>query len=121
MAEVKATFDTTTLEGKAKIFNAKSGASHSMKDLADGTVIDAIGILQYQDTIESYGKPQEVTVTTLFASDGEIYASVSDTIAKGADDLIDFVGETGVTDFKVKIVKAKSKAGNEFLNLQLVL
>lgn len=121
MTEVQASFDTNTLEGQMKVFNAQNGASVSLKTLQDGTVIDAVGVMQYQETVDTYGKPQEVTITTIFGNDGISYAGVSDTVAKAGEKLISFLAATGLTDFKVKIVKAKSKADNEFLNLQLVM
>lgn len=119
--QAKATFDVTTKEGKMRVFNAKSGASVSLKNLPDGTVINAVGLLVYSDVIDSYGKPQEVTVTNIFDSEGVSYSGVSDTIAKATENLIDLVNDIGLEVFPVKIVKAQSRAGNEFLNLQLVM
>lgn len=120
MANVKASFDTTTVAGQMKVFNAQNGASVSLKNLENGTVINAVGVLQYEEKIDSYGNDQEATVTVIFSADGESYAGVSDTVAKAGSKLIDFIGATGLEEFKVKIVKAKSSRNQEFLNLQLV-
>lgn len=117
---VKASFDITTVEGQMKVFNAQNGASVSLKNLENGTVINAVGVLQYQEKIDSYGSDQEATVTVIFTGDGESYAGVSDTVGKAGDKLIDFLLATKIEAFKVKIVKAKSSRGQEFLNLQLV-
>lgn len=117
---VKASFDVSTVEGQMRVFNAQNGASTSLKTLNDGTVIEVAGVLQYQETVDTYGKEQEATVTTLFSEDGTAYAGVSDTVAKAGEKLIDFLTATGLEVIKVKIVKAKSSKGNEFLNLQIV-
>jgi hypothetical protein len=120
MANVKASFDVTTVEGQMKVFNAQNGASVSLKTLENGMVINAVGVLQYEEMVTSYGANQESTVTTIFSEDGTAYAGVSDTVAKAGEKLIDFIASTGLTQFKVKIIKAKSQRGQEFLNLQLV-
>lgn len=120
MSNVKASFDITTLEGQMKVFNAQNGASVSLKNLENGTVIPAVGVMQYDEKIESYGKEQEATVTVIFCEDGTSYAGVSDTVAKAGEKLIGFIGATNVTKFNVKVLKQKSGKGNEFLNIQLV-
>jgi hypothetical protein len=120
MAILKASFDLTTVAGQMKAFNAQNGASVSLKNLEGGTVIDAVAVMQHEEVTDSYGKEQEVIVTTIFAADGSSYAGVSDTVAKAGSSLIDFIGATGLESFKVQVVKAKSSKGNEFLNLQLV-
>lgn len=120
MSEVKASFDVSTVEGQMKVFNAQNGASISLKTLEDGHQIVLVGVLQHGETVDTYGKEQEATVTTLFADDGKAYAGVSDTVAKAGAKLIDFLGATKLTKITVRIVKAKSSKGNEFLNLQIV-
>jgi glyceraldehyde-3-phosphate dehydrogenase/erythrose-4-phosphate dehydrogenase len=120
MANVKASFDVTTVAGQMKVFNAQNGASISLKTLDNGAVISATGVLQYEEKIESYGKEQDATVTVIFAEDGTSYAGVSDTVAKAGDKLIAFLSATGLEQFNVKVIKQKSGKGNEFLNIQLV-
>jgi hypothetical protein len=121
MTQIKASFDITTIDGQMKVFNAQNGASISMKDVPAGTVIPATGVMQYSDTIESYGNgAQESVITVIFAEDGTSYAGVSDTVAKAGEKLIGFIGATKLESFNVKIVSQKSKAGRDFLNLQLV-
>jgi len=121
MANVKASFDITTVEGQMKVFNAQNGASITMKTLEDGTVINATGVMQYGDIVDTYGNNQEAIITTIFGDDGTSYAGVSDTVAKAGEKLIDFINTTGLESFKVKVVKQTSSKGNEFLNLQLVM
>lgn len=120
-SNVKATFDVESKEGQMRVFNAKSGASKSMKDLDNGFEIEGNEVLLYKETVDSYGKPQEVVITVIFGTDGTSYASVSDTVAKASENLVDLIKNVELDTFKVKLVKAKSKAGNEFLNLQLVM
>ena len=120
MSEINASFDVTTIEGKMKVFNAQNGASISLKTLADKTVIEAEGVLQYTEKLDTYGQEQDATVTVIFAKDGTSYAGVSETVGTAGAKLIDFVGATGLKTFKIMIVKALSSKGNEFLNLQLV-
>jgi len=120
MAEVKASFDLTTLEGKKRLFNAKSGSSISMKTLDNGTELEVVGVIQYPEIIDTYGNGQEGTVTVLYTADGHSYAAVSETVARAASALIDFFNETGVDSVIVRVVKAKSSKNNEFLNLELL-
>lgn len=117
---MKATFDLNSKEGKMRLFNAKCGTSSSMKNLESGTVIEVEDVLIYEDTVDSFGKPQDVEITVLFATDGTSYASVSDSVARASDNLIDLVADLDLDKYNVRIIKAKSKGGNEFLNLQLV-
>jgi len=117
---MKASFDLTTVDGQMKAFNAQNGASVSLKNLDNGTVIPAVGVMQYEELIDSYGNEQNATVTVIFAEDGTSYAGVSDTVAKAGDRLIAFLSATGLKQFNVKVVKQKSGKGNEFLNIQLV-
>lgn len=116
---VKATFDVSSLEGKMKVYNAQNGASTSMKTLDSGFTIDAVGVLQYQEKTDEYGKEQDVTVTTIFAEDGSAYSSISETVAGAGEKLIDLVNDLKLDAFKVKVIKQKSQKGNEFLNLNL--
>lgn len=120
--EIKATFDATTPEGMMRVFNARNGASVSMKNLQDGHEIDAVAVLQYPETTTEYNQEgQTVTVTTIFAEDGTSYSSISDPVAKAASGLIDMFEALQVEKLKVKVVKGKSSRGQDFLNLQISL
>ena len=121
MSEIKASFDLTTIEGQARLFNAKNGSSKAMKDLQDGDIIECVGIVQYPEVTDTYGKPQDVVVTVLFAEDGSSFASVSESVAKAGESLLKFVESTGLEAYRVKVVKALSRNNQEFLNLQLVM
>jgi hypothetical protein len=118
---MKATFDVTSKEGQFKVFNAQSGSSVSLKNMENGEIIEVVDVLQYGETINSYGSNQEATVTVLFDAEGITYAGVSDTVAKSGEKLIDLMAGTGVESVKVSIIKQKSGRGQEFLNLRAVL
>lgn len=122
-----ASFDVNTEEGMMKVINAQSGASKSFKTLNDGDVLEIEAVLQYQERVDAYGTKvnketgeiEDSLITTLYATDGTTYAGVSDTISKSAENLIKFMKQFEKEKVYVKIVKAKSGKGNEFLNLQL--
>ncbi|MBS4742024.1 hypothetical protein IM717_18780 [Bacillus velezensis] len=118
---VKATFDTETLEGQIKIFNAQTGGGQSFKNLPDGTIIEANAIAQYKQMSDTYGDAKEETVTTIFAADGSLYSAISKTVAEAASDLIDLVNRHKLETFKVKVVQGTSSKGNVFFSLQLSL
>lgn len=120
MTEIKASFDTQSLEGQMRVFNAQNGASVSLKTLESGTVIEVSGVLQYGEKTDTYGQDQDVIVTTLFGVDGSSYAGVSDTVASAGEKLIEFMKVANLEIVKVKIVQQTSSKGNMFLNLQLV-
>lgn len=122
MAEIiGSTFDTSTTEGKVRVFNAQNGSSISLKSMENGEIIPVTAVLQYRDVVDSYGKPQEVTITVLFAEDGAAYAGVSDTVAGAGEKLIDLFADTGLETINVAVVKQVSGKGNEFLNLRVAL
>ena len=118
--EIKATFDVTTLEGRMKILNAKNAGGASLKNLADATVIEAVGIAQYQQESDTYGDVKEETVTAIFTSDGKVVSAISKTVAEAAKEIIDLVKEFNLDTFKLKVSKQKSSKGNEFFSLLLV-
>lgn len=117
---IKASFDTETKEGKMRFFNAKTGASESLKNLEDGHVLKVTDALIYEDEIDTYGNKQTAKISVLFEEDGTAYASVSETVYKATEELIGLI-ESGITPLNVRITKAISGKGNEFLNLQLVM
>ena len=116
---MRATFNLDSQEEEIRMFNAKNGSSVSMKNLDNGTVLEVEDVLIYEDSVSSFGKPQDVEITVLFTTDGNSYASVSDSVARASENLIDLVDDLGLEKYNVRIIKAISKGGNEFLNLQL--
>lgn len=119
-ANIKASFDVNTQAGQIKVFNAQSGASVSLKKVPADFVIEAEGIMQYNEIVDSYGKPQECTITVIFGQDGTAYAGVSDTVAAAGSKLIDLVDRLKLETFNVRVIKQTSEKGNEFLNIALV-
>lgn len=118
--EIKATFDVTTLEGRMKILNAKNAGGASLKTCEDGTIIEAVGIAQYQQESDTYGDMKEETVTAIFTADGNVISAISKTVAEAASEIIELVKEFNLDTFKVKVSKQRSSKGNEFFSLLLV-
>jgi hypothetical protein len=110
-----------TNEGKFKMFNAQNGASISLKQLDNGEVLEVNGVFQYDGVVDSYGKEQEATITVLFATDGQTYAGVSETVAAAGSKLIELFQATQMDAIRVAIIKQRSGKGNEFLNLRAVM
>lgn len=126
MAEVKkATFDTSTQEGKVKVFNAMNSTSESLKNVEHGHVIQVTDVLIYRDIVDSYGAETESDVVVLFAKDDELgtrlYGSVSKTVSDSADNLIDFISDTGLEEVGVKPITQQSNNGRDFISLQMVM
>lgn len=119
MENIKANFDLETVEGQMRLFNAKNGSSISLKDVTPDTVIRCVGVLQYPDVTDTYGKEQEVEITVLFDKDGRSFASVSESVANAGTSLLDFFANTDIKEVGVMVVKGKSKSGNDYLNLQI--
>lgn len=118
---VASTFDTTTIEGKMKAFNAQNGSATSMKEMEEEQVVTVTDILIHTDEIDQYGKIEQAEITTLYTEDDGIstlYASISATVGKSAKALVGLLEE--MESLNVKVVKAQSKQGQTFLNLQLV-
>lgn len=118
-AQVKATFDVTTIEGQIKVFNAQNGTAVSVKDLPAETVIEVNDMIQYQEEVDNYGASQESTVTVLYGTDGNLYASVSATIADAGSKLIDMFTMLSLEKINVKFTKQQSKQGRDFLSMQI--
>lgn len=118
--EIKATFDVTTLEGRMKILNAKNAGGASLKTCEDDTIIEAVGIAQYQQESDTYGDMKEETVTAIFTADGNVISAISKTVAEAASEIIELVKEFNLDTFKVKVSKQRSSKGNEFFSLLLV-
>lgn len=119
---IKATFDTNTVEGMKKLFNAKTGASISLKNVEAGHVMKVTDVLIYEDEVNNgYANDGLSTITVLFAEDGNSYASISPTIAEAGKSLVDFLDIAGGEGVEVRLIKDHSSKGQEFLNLQMVM
>lgn len=117
-----ASFNTETPEGKIKVFNAMNGSAISLKNVGSSEILEIVDVLQYNDTVDSYGSDQEATITVLFDANGTAYAGVSDTVAQAAKNLIPMLSDGGgFESINIAIVKQKSGRGQEFINLRAVL
>jgi recombinational DNA repair ATPase RecF len=116
MENMKSNFDLSTKAGMKKVFNATNGASKSLKDLQDSQTLEIDGVLIHS-AVNHEGK--ENTITTLFSTDGNSYAGISATVAQAAEGLINYLQNVEEI-VQVQVIKGKSQAGREFLNIQLV-
>ena len=116
---IVASFDLETIQGKLKALNAKNGAGASLKDIEDGFSFTVTDVMQYKETVDTYGKEQEAVVSALFATDGLVYSSISETVSNVVSDLVEILKDESITEVTVKVVKRNSKQGQEFINLSV--
>lgn len=116
---IVASFDLETIQGKLKALNAKNGAGASLKDIEDGFSFTVTDVMQYKEMVDTYGKEQEAVVSALFATDGLVYSSISETVSNVVSDLVEILSDESITQVTVKVVKRNSKQGQEFINLSV--
>ena len=116
---IVASFDLETIQGKLKALNAKNGAGASLKDIEDGFSFTVTDVMQYKETVDTYGKQQEAVVSALFATDGLVYSSISETVSNVVSDLVEILSDESIDQVTVKVVKRNSKQGQEFINLSV--
>ena len=116
---IVASFDLETIQGKLKALNAKNGAGASLKDIEDGFSFTVTDVMQYKETVDTYGKQQEAVVSALFATDGLVYSSISETVSNVVSDLVEILKDESISEVTVKVVKRNSKQGQEFINLSV--
>ena len=116
---IVASFDLETIQGKLKALNAKNGAGASLKDIEDGYSFTVTDVMQYKEMVDTYGKEQETVVSALFATDGLVYSSISETVSNVVSDLVEILKDESISQVTVKVVKRNSKQGQEFINLSV--
>ena len=116
---IVASFDLETIQGKLKALNAKNGAGASLKDIEDGYSFTVTDVMQYKEMVDTYGKEQEAVVSALFATDGLVYSSISETVSNVVSDLVEILKDESISQVTVKVVKRNSKQGQEFINLSV--
>ena len=116
---IVASFDLETIQGKLKALNAKNGAGASLKDIEDGFSFTVTDVMQYKENVDTYGKEQEAVVSALFATDGLVYSSISETVSNVVSDLVEILNDESISQVTVKVVKRNSKQGQEFINLSV--
>lgn len=116
---IVASFDLETVQGKLKALNAKNGAGASLKDIEDGFSFTVTDVMQYKEMVDTYGKEQEAVVSALFATDGLVYSSISETVSNVVSDLVEILNDESISQVTVKVVKRNSKQGQEFINLSV--
>ena len=116
---IVASFDLESIQGKLKALNAKNGAGASLKDIEDGFSFTVTDVMQYKEMVDTYGKEQEAVVSALFATDGLVYSSISETVSNVVSDLVEILKDESIDQVTVKVVKRNSKQGQEFINLSV--
>ena len=116
---IVASFDLESIQGKLKALNAKNGAGASLKDIEDGFSFTVTDVMQYKEIVDTYGKQQEAVVSALFATDGLVYSSISETVSNVVSDLVEILKDESIDQVTVKVVKRNSKQGQEFINLSV--
>ena len=116
---IVASFDLETIQGKLKALNAKNGAGASLKDIEDGFSFTVTDVMQYKEMVDTYGKEQEAVVSALFATDGLVYSSISETVSNVVSDLVEILKDESIDQVTIKVVKRNSKQGQEFINLSV--
>lgn len=96
---------------KRELFNAKNAGQKIEK----GMIIDVVSIGQFPDKDKD---GNDVTVTCLASTDGNIYTTISATIGNSVDLLEDILADEGKVT--VKVNESKSNSGRSFYQLQII-
>lgn len=96
---------------KKALFNAKNAG----QKVEDGMIIEVANVGTFADNDKD---GHDVTVSVLEDKAGEVFTSISATIAQSIDMLDDILKDEGTV--KVKVVKNTSNNGREFYQLQII-
>lgn len=95
------------------LFNAKNCS----KAVEDGLKIEVIDVGSFED-VDKDGHP--VTVSVLKDKSGEIYCSISATVAKSLDLLAQVIKEYDGKAVPIEVIKSVSSNNREFYQLKIV-
>nr|DAG18252.1 MAG TPA: ssDNA binding protein [Caudoviricetes sp.] len=87
----------------------------SMKDVPDNTEIEVDGFITFEDGDETTGEIN--TITSILATDGNIYAFQSKTFRNMLQD-INMIADG--EKYTIKKISGKTKAGRDYINCDLV-
>lgn len=96
---------------KRELYNAKNCG----KKIEAGLHINVVSVGNFADTDKD---GNNVTVTALMDKDGDIYTTISATIANSIDLLEDIIADEGCIEVVVR--SNKSNGGREFYQLQII-
>lgn len=96
---------------KRELFNAKNNG----KKIEAGLHINVVNVGNFADTDKD---GHDVTVTALMDKDGNIYTTISSTIANSIDLLEDIIADEGSVEVVVR--KNTSNNGREFYQLEII-
>lgn len=96
---------------KIELFNAKNCGKEIAKDL----VINVVAVGTFQDTDKD---GNAVVVSALKTKDGDIYTSISATVANAMEMLDDILTDEGSVN--VKVLESTSNGGRKFYQLAII-
>lgn len=96
---------------KRDLYNAKNAG----QKIEEGMTIDVVAVGTFADKDKD---GHDVTVVALSSKSGEIYTTISGTIANSIDLLEDIINDE--KEVTVKVIKNKSNGGREFYQLQII-
>ena len=99
---------------KRSLYIHTRGKSISLKDVEDGTIIDPLEIVVYEDK-KSTGEVE--TITSVIDVDGKHYATNSRFFREELDYIFNFMAPD---PFKIAVRKSISKNGRNFVTCELV-
>lgn len=112
-----------TTDNKKRLYQAMTVAGKAM-DRHVGDVFKIADVVQFEtEATRKNREGEEVTemtvATSIFSDDGDMYTTISPTIAKCLESLHEIYGEE-IREVEVRITNGISNSGNKFLQLDLV-
>ena len=104
---------------KKVIYNIKNGNSHQLMD-EEGITLDVVAIYQYETIRNNMESGDRNCIsTTLITKDGEYHSTLSDTVARCAQALVDTFGMPSMENvIRVKVTTRLSKGKRKFFILE---
>lgn len=105
---------------KKQVYQATHSTCTTLQTLPDGTVLHVDSFLVYKDV---NNRGEEVEVTVVFdKSANEHYATISQNVRNCITSYVEFMGAELDENkgFDLTFVRAKTKAGRDFLNASIV-
>lgn len=113
-----------TTQDKKKIYKAMTVAGTAM-DRQVGREFTIEDVVQFETDAtrkSEDGFESEITAvaTSIFATDGTMYTTISPTVDKCLANLAEVFGEDGLKGLNIRIVNGVSNSGRKFLQLDLI-
>ena len=105
---------SSDLLDKRSMYIHTRGSSVSLKDVEDGTIIDPLEIVVYED---ENAKGEIQTITSVISTDGKHYATNSRFFREELGNIFNIMAPD---PFQIRVKKNVSKAGRTFVTCELV-